>query len=124
MPRGLGNIPKFNCYTTHPHRNRLAWSWVDERLGLFRQQRKSPKQATKRRPPAGLIINRMVLLKVAGVAPKYHQTNSGSNRTQLRETAYVEHLHSMPLARELEATKASQQLHTKEETNRTGPFNA
>ena len=72
MPRGLGNIPKFNCYTTHPHRNRLAWSWVDERLGLDRQQRKSPKQATKRRPHAGLIINRMVLLKVAGVAPKYH----------------------------------------------------
>ena len=38
---------------------------------------------------------------MAGVAPKYHQTNSGSNRTQLRETASVEHLHSMPLAREL-----------------------
>ena len=50
---------------------------------------------------------------MAGVAPKYHQTNSGSNRTQLRETASVEHLHSMPLVKELNATKASQQLHTK-----------
>ena len=58
---------------------------------------------------------------VAGVAPKYHQTNSGSNRTQLHETASVEHLHSMPLAKELEAKKASQQLHTKEVPNRTEP---
>ena len=61
MPRGLGNVPKLNCYTMHPHRNTLAWSRVDERLGLFRQQRKNPKLATKRRPPAGLIICRMVL---------------------------------------------------------------
>ena len=72
MPRGLGNVPKLNCCATHPHRNRLAWSWVDERLGLVRQQRKNPKLATKRHPPVGLIISRMVLLKVAGVAPKYH----------------------------------------------------
>ena len=72
MPRGLGNVPKLNCYTTHPHMNTLAWSWVDERLGLFRLQRKSPKMATKRRPPARLTICMMVLLNVAGVAPKYH----------------------------------------------------
>ena len=59
---------------------------------------------------------------MAGVAPKYHQANSWLlTEIQLREAAYVEHLHSMPLVRELKATKASQQLHAKGESDRTHP---